>query len=104
MTCHAVGRAAAIVVLTVAMIQPGLPTLLVAAIASAPLLQPGLATAIRTAVDMAAVTVLANPEGPVAFAVSADSLMENRVVCRHVPTGRALDNGRESWQVRTECW
>ena len=104
MICHVVDRAAEIGALPVAMIQPSLRTLPVAAIGSALLLESSLMPACRTAVSMAAVTVLANPEGPVALAVSADTLKENRVVSRHARMGRVLDNGRESWQVRTECW
>jgi hypothetical protein len=103
MISHAVvGLAAAIVALPVAAIQPGLETLLVAAIGTALLLQSSLVAAMRTAVPMAAVTTPANPER--ALASAAASLPENGLLSRHAHPRGALDNGRESWQVRTECW
>jgi hypothetical protein len=100
----AIGQAAAIGFLPVALIPPALRTLLVAAIGGTPLLQSGLLAAIRAAVGMATVAVLANPERGLASTETADPLQENRSVSRHVRVARALDNGRESWQVRTECW
>jgi len=105
MICHAAAcLAAAIGALPVAMIQPGFETLPVAAIGTTLLLESGLAATIRTAVAIAAVTVLANPERAVASAVTADPLPENRLMSRHAHPRGALDNGLESWQVRTECW
>jgi len=94
MTCHAVAAAAAIGVLTVAMIQLSFDTLLVAAIGTAPLLESGLAAAHRTAVALAAITVPANKEPGVASAVTADALVENGLVRRHGPPPAELDNGR----------
>jgi hypothetical protein len=88
--------------LPVATIQPGLETLLVAAIGTALLLQSSLAAAIRAAVTLAAVTVRANPERAVASV--AAPLPQNCLLSRHPHPRGALDNGRESWQVRTECW
>jgi hypothetical protein len=103
MISHAmVGLATAVGALPVTTIQPGLQTLLVAAIGTALLLQSGLVAAMRTAVPLAAVTVLANPER--ALASAAASLPENGLLSRHAHPRGALDNGRESWQVRTECW
>ena len=105
MISHAVAwLAAAVGAMPVATIQPALETLLVAPSGTAFLLESGLAATIRTAVAMAAVTVLANPERAVASAVTADPLPENRLMSRHAHPHGALDNGRESWQVRTECW
>src|SRR5262245_33173275 len=105
MTCHAlVCLAAEIGMLPVVMIQTRVRTLLVAAIGTAPLLDARLLTTIRAAVAVATVAVLANPERGEASMVTADPLPENRLVSRHAASVRALDNGRKSWQVRTECW
>lgn len=94
--------AAAIDALPVATIQAGLQALLVAAGGTALLPQSGLVAAIRTAVAVAAVTVPANPER--ALALAAAPLPQNGLVSRHAHPRGALDNGRETWQVRTECW
>lgn len=103
MTCHAAVclPAAAIGALPVAMVQPCLDTLLIAAVGTAPLLQPGLAAAIRTAVLLATIAVLAKPEHRVTSAAAADPLVENRLVNGHARPPAGLDSGRESWQVRT---
>ena len=102
MISHAVVGLAAVSALPVATIQPSLQTLLVAAIGTALLVQAGLAAAVRATVAMAAVTVLANPDRAVAFA--AAPLPQNNFLSRHAYPRAALDNGRESRQVRTECW
>jgi hypothetical protein len=84
MICHAAFCfAAAIGALPVAVIQPSLDALLVAAIGVTSLLESGLAATRRTAVAMAAVAVPANPEHRVACAAAADPLIENRLVNRH---------------------
>ena len=102
MTCHArVCLAAAICLLPVAVIELCLDTLLVAAIGTAPLVESGLAATNGIAVALAAITVPANPELRVASAAAADALVENRFVNRHVRPHAGLDNGCESWQVRT---
>jgi len=102
MTCHAcVCLAEAVCFLPVAMVQPCFGAVLVAAIGAAPLLESGLAAASGAAIALAAITVPANPEHHVASAAAADPLMENRLGNGHARLQAGLDNGRESWQVRT---
>jgi hypothetical protein len=102
MTCHAaVCLAAAICLLPVAVIQAALDALLVAAIGTAPLLESDLAATSGTAVALSAITVPANAEHRLAAAAAADPLVENGCVNRHARRTAGLDNGCESWQVRT---
>ena len=82
------------------MIQPSFRTALMAAVGSAVLLNPGFSAARGAAIALAAVTMLADPEHGLTSA--ANPLPKNCFARnRHARQQAGLDNGNESWQVRT---
>jgi hypothetical protein len=84
------------------MIEPALRTPLVAAVGAAPLLATGLITAGGAAIALAAIAVLTDPEHRVALPAAANPLTENRFAMdRHPRRQAGLDNGSQSWQVKT---
>jgi hypothetical protein len=86
-------------------IEPSLRAALVAAVGAAPLLESRLGAASRAAIALSAVAVLTDPEHRLAFCAAANPLTENRFAMdRHPRRQAGLDNGSQSWQVRTiEC-
>jgi hypothetical protein len=96
------GTAPPVFPLAVAVVEPSLRAALVAAVGAAPLLESGLGAASRTAIALPAITVLTDPEHRLAFAAAANPLTENRFAMdRHPRRQAGLDNGSQSWQVRT---
>lgn len=88
--------------LPVAMIEPALRTLLVAAVGSTVLSPPGFAAAHLAAIALSAVTMLTDPEHRMTSTAAANSLPQNHFARkRHARPRRGLDNGSQSWQVRT---
>jgi hypothetical protein len=84
------------------MIQPSFQTLLMAAVGAAPLLETCCGPASGTAIALAAITVLADPEHGMTSAAAANPLPENRFAMkRHARPMRGLDNSNGSWKVRT---
>ncbi|MBM3756687.1 MAG: hypothetical protein FJW38_22215 [Acidobacteria bacterium] len=78
--------------LPVSMIEPSFRTSLMTLIGSPPLLDPGLLAAFAAAISMAPIAMRADEEDGVTAGKQADSLEENRFVCRHARAG-GLDNG-----------
>ena len=88
--------------LPVAMIEPALRTLLVAAVGSTVLSPPGFTAAHRAAIALSAITVLTDPEHRMTSTAAAKPLPQNHFARkRHARRRRRLDNGSRSWQVRT---
>jgi hypothetical protein len=87
--------AAAIFPLTIAMIQPALGALLVAAVGASPLPAPGLLAALGAAVAVSAITVRADEENRLARLPKANPLPQNRFAMnhRHASSQAGLDNG-----------
>ena len=84
------------------MIELSLRTLLVAAVGAAALLESRLSAASRAAIALAAVAVLTDPEHRLASAAAANPLTENGfAMYRHPRPQAGLDNGSQSWQVKT---
>jgi len=94
--------AATIPLLTVAMIQPPLGTLLMTPVGRTPLPAPHMAPALCRAVLLPAIAAHANPKNRPAIRVAAKPLPENNFsVNRHRPLRAAFDNGRGSCQRKT---
>ena len=94
--------AAAIPLLTVAMIQPPLNALLMTAIGRALLPAPRMAAARLTAVLLPAIAAHADPEHRPAIRVAAKTLPENNFsMNRHPRLRAAFDNGNRSCQGKT---
>jgi hypothetical protein len=96
----------AILALAVAMVEPPLGALLIAAIGGAALLDAGLIAAVRAAVTLAAVAVAANEKHRAAVSAAAKPLPENNFSSnrRRHARGQAaalLDNLIPSWHART---
>jgi hypothetical protein len=88
--------------LPVAMIEPALRTPLVAAVGSTVLSPPGFTAAHRAAIALSAITVLTDPEHRMTSTAAANPLPQNHFARkRHVHPRRGLDNGSQSWQVKT---
>jgi len=88
--------------LPVAMIEPALQTLLVAAVGSAALPATSLGAASRAAIALAAVAVRANPERRLASRAATNSRPENHFCMnRHPPTEAAFDKGNGSCERRS---
>jgi hypothetical protein len=84
------------------MIQPSFRTPLMPAVGAASLLQACCGPASGTAITLAAIAMLTDPEHSMTSAAAADPLPENRFAMkRHARHGRGLDNSNGSWQVRT---
>lgn len=84
--------ALAVCPLAVAMIERAFQAALVALIGAAMLLAPGVGAALRTAVAMSAIAVLAEEEGSQTLRAWTYPLQQDRAVRRHASAGR-LDNG-----------
>jgi hypothetical protein len=88
--------------LPVAMIEPPFQTPLVAAVGSAALPAPSLVAASRTAIDLSAVAMRANPEHHLASLAATNSRPENHFCMnRHPPTEAAFDKGNGSCERRS---
>jgi hypothetical protein len=88
--------------LPVAMIEPALQTLLVAAVGSAALPASSLGAAGRAAIALPAVAVRANPEHRLASLAATNSRPENHFCMnRHPPTEAAFDKGNGSCERRS---
>lgn len=75
------------------MILPALGTLLIPSVGLPPLLKPGGCAAAGTAIPMAPITVLTDPEHCVTALMQANPLTQNRfAVNRHAHRRRGLDN------------
>lgn len=101
------GLAVSIFPLPVAMVQSSFRAPLVAAVGAASLLAPGFSAAKEAAIALSAITMLADPEHRVAFTAAANPLPENHFsMSRHPCPQAGLDNGNQSWQVRTsfDAW
>jgi hypothetical protein len=73
-----------------------------AAVGAASLLETCCGPASGTAIALAAITMLADPEHGMTSVAAANSLPENRFARkRHARHRRGLDNSNGSWQVRT---
>jgi len=96
------GVTLAVGTLPVAMIEPALRTPLVAAVGSTVLSAPGRTAAHRAAIALSAITVLTDPEHRLTSSAAANPLPQNHFARkRHARPRRGLDNGSQSWQVRT---
>ncbi len=82
----------AVLPLPVSMIEPSFRASLMALIGAPPLLDPGRVTAWAATVSVPPVGMRADEEDGVTTGKKADSLEENRFVCRHAWAG-GLDNG-----------
>ena len=83
--------------LPVAMIEPPFQTPLVAAVGGAALPAPSFVAASRTARDLSAVAMRANPEHRLASLAPTNSRPENHFCMnRHPPTEAAFDKGNGS--------
>jgi len=92
----------AVSTLPIAMIEPALRTPLVAAVGSTVLSPPGLPAAHWAAIALTAITVLTDPEHHMTSTAAANPLPQNHFARkRHARPRRGLDNGSQSWQVRT---
>ena len=87
--------AAAVLPLTVAMIELPFGASLVAAVGASPLLAAGLLAALLAAVAMSAIAVRADEENGVAVLTKASPLPQNRFAMnhRHASSHAGLDNG-----------
>jgi hypothetical protein len=84
------------------MIEPSFGTSLVTAVSAATLPSAGFETAGVAAVTLSAVAVPANPEHSVASDSRTDPLTKNHLaITIHVRPEAGLDNGDQSWQVKT---
>jgi hypothetical protein len=97
---HASWRVAfAVRALPVAMIEPALGTLLVAAVSGAVLPAPGFAAASRAAIALPAIAVRANPEHRLASLAATNPRPENHFsMNRHRGAPAGFDNGNGSCQ------
>jgi len=98
------GRRVALPVRTlpVPMIEPALPTPLIAVVGSAVLSAPGFATASRAAIALSAVAVRANPEQRLASLAATNARPENDFsMNHHPPTQAGFDKGNGSCQGKT---
>ncbi|HKV82444.1 MAG TPA: hypothetical protein VJP02_30130 [Candidatus Sulfotelmatobacter sp.] len=88
-------KAAAVLPLTIAMIELPFGALLVALICAPPLLAAGLVAAWFAAVAMSAIAVRADEENRVAALTKANPLPQNRFAMnhRHASSQAELDNG-----------
>jgi hypothetical protein len=88
-------KAAAVLPLTITMIELPFGALLVAAIGAPPLLAAGLLAALFAAVAMSAIAVSADKENRVAALTKANPLPQNRFAMnrRHASSQAGLDNG-----------
>jgi hypothetical protein len=87
--------AAPVLPLPVAMILPALETPLMPAIGVSPLPQSGGSTAVGTAITLAAITVLTDPEHGMTAIAETNPLTQNHFALnRHLRRRRGLDNGR----------
>lgn len=88
-------KAAAVLPLTIAMIELPFGALLVALIGAPPLLAAGLVAALFAAVAMSAIAVRADEENRVAALTKANPLPQNRFAMnhRHASSQAELDNG-----------
>jgi hypothetical protein len=88
--------------LPVAMIEPPFQTPLVAAVGSAALPPTSLVAASRTAIDLSAVAMRANPEHRLASLAATNSRPKNHFCMnRHPPTEAAFDKGKGSCEGRS---
>jgi hypothetical protein len=87
--------AAAVLPLTVAMIEPPFRALLVAAVGAPPLLAAGLLAALVAAVAVSAIAVRTDEENRVTALTEANPLPQNRFAMnhRHASSHAGLDNG-----------
>jgi hypothetical protein len=87
--------AAAVIALTVAMIETSFGTLLMAAVGAPSLVGAGMLTASGAAISLSAIAVRANIEHRVTGGTEANSLPQHRFAmsCRHAPSRAGLDNG-----------
>ena len=88
-------KAAAVLPLPVAMIQPPLGTLPMAPVGAPPLLAPGLLAALVAAVAVSAIAVSTDEENRLAALTKASPLPQNRFTMnhRHASSQAGLDNG-----------
>jgi hypothetical protein len=88
-------KTAAVIPLTITMIEPSFGALLVASIGAPPLLAAGLLAASLAAVAMSAIAVCADKEYRVAALTKANPLPQNRFAMnhRHASSQAELDNG-----------
>jgi hypothetical protein len=88
-------KAAAILPLTVAMIELSFGALLMAAVGASPLLAAGLLAALVAAVAVSAIAVRADEKNRVAALTKANPLPQNRFAMnhRHASSQAELDNG-----------
>jgi hypothetical protein len=88
-------KAAAVLPLTITMIELPFEALLVAAVGAPPLLAAGLLAALFAAVAMSAIAVSADKENRVAALTKANPLPQNRFAMnrRHASSQAGLDNG-----------
>jgi hypothetical protein len=86
---------APVIALTIAMIEPSLGALLVAAVGAPSLMDTGSLTALGTAVALSAIAVPADEEHRVTLVTEANSLPEYcfAMNCRHASSQAGLDNG-----------
>ena len=88
--------------LAVAMIESSLGATLMAAIGAAPLTKPGLVAALDAAIAMTTIAVWTQEEDGETSAAVTNPLQENSFpMNRHMPSRAGLDNGNDSWQVRS---
>ena len=88
----ALQAAIAVRTLAVTVIESAFHAALVALIGAAPLLAAGMGAALRAAVAMSAIAVLAEEEGSQALRAWTYPLQQNRAVRRHA-SASGLDNG-----------
>ena len=88
-------KTAAVISLTITMIELSFGALLVASIGAPPLLAAGLLAALVATVAVSAITVRADEENRVAALTEASPLPQNRFAMnhRHASSHAGLDNG-----------
>lgn len=96
------GAASPVLSLAIAVIEPSFETLLVATIGATPLTEPSLTAATQAAIALPTITADAEKKQRTTFAEQTKTLPQNHFAMRrHACSQAALDNGDNSWQVRT---